>query len=362
MLASQEGQRAKVTEVTLPSVDEDHRACASELCLNVGGTSASCRCAAGPLPRPPCPRHGAEVSPHPLGRGRQAVWLQGLCPGSTSNPRWSPRPLGKRTEGTQTPGAATQNGESARGPDRAEPAWTYLGHRATFTRTAQWSGRARSRRCARMAGGLVLGPGTRLGPVLASFRTQRCTSSRAPPATGGPARSRIPLCPGAWPGAPSCTVVVGCVALCCRGPAAEPCVHASCRRRVGACCPWSCRVHAGSGTVTGLPQLPQTPGAGARPLLPPSLVTAWEALPGADTRCRGVCPCTRAAPGAAARLVAASRGRRWPAEPDTGSALPGPCPPPLLVPEITFEWPVRGSPCDLHCVPLGSRDKRKAKL
>lgn len=132
--------------------------------------------------------------------------------------------------------------------------------------------------------------------------------------------------------------------------------------RVGTCCPWSCRVHAGSGTVTGLPQLPQTPGAGARPLLPPSLVTAWEALPGADTRCRGVCPCTRAAPGAAARLVAASRGRRWPAEPDTGSALPGPCPPPLLVPEITFEWPVRGSPCDLHCVPLGSRDKRKAKL
>lgn len=264
MLASQEGQRAKVTEVTLPSVDEDHRACASELCLNVGGTSASCRCAAGPLPRPPCPRHGAEVSPRPLGRGRQAVWLQGLCPGSTSNPRWSPRPLGKRAEGTQTPGAATQNGESARGPDRAEPAWTYLGHRATFTRTAQWSGRARSRRCARMAGGLVLGPGTRLGPVLASFRTQRCTSSRAPPATGGPARSRIPLCPGAWPGAPSCTVVVGCVALCasrrvgacCRGPAAEPCVHAGCRR-VGS----APAVHGPAVSTPALGQSPASPSS-----------------------------------------------------------------------------------------------------
>lgn len=215
---------------------------------------------------PLCRRAPSQTAlPQARGRGESPSprpW--GLCPGSTSNPRWSPRPLGKCPEGTQTPGAAMQNGESARGPDRAEPAWTYLGHHATFTRTAQWSGRARSRRCARMAGGLVLGPGTRLGPILASFRTQRCTSSRAPPATGGPARSRIPLCPGAWPGAPSCTVVVGCVALCasrrvgacCRGPAAEPCVHAGCRR-VGS----APAVHGPAVSTPALGQSPASPSS-----------------------------------------------------------------------------------------------------
>lgn len=198
MLASQEGQRAKVTEVTLPSVDEDHRACASELCLNVGGTSASCRCAAGPLPRPPCPRHGAEVSPRPLGRGASApapLQTPAGPPAPWGNALRGHRPQERRRKMANLP--ADRTGPSRRGRtlviarrSRAQHSGPGgLAHAAAHAWLAGWSS-ARGRGSA---------PSSRLSEPSGALRLARPRPREAPP---GPGSRSAPEPGRALPAAP----------------------------------------------------------------------------------------------------------------------------------------------------------------
>lgn len=163
------------------------------------------------------------------------------------------------------------------------------------------------------------------------------------------------------------------------------------RRLRGALCqpagqclwPWSCRVHGGSGRLGAcclfvVPPCPPQLWDSRRPPSSCRLLGRGQASAarltddrlGSPARRRHsvpcACPYTRTAPGAAgfSRLPGwwQPRGGAGGGQSRKGSTLPRPRPLQLLVPEITFEWPVRGSPCDLRCIPSGSRDRWKAEL